>query len=175
MTSVMSLTRTRRLFLALWPNDIGLGQLQTHADQWHWPGGCVRYAPADWHVTLHFIGNVALDQVSAIETSAAVPFEPFELVLDQPELWRHGLAVLRATDVPTRLSVLNDQLGQAMQRLGLAGETRPYRPHVTLARHADDAASPTASTPVRLQVLGFALALSTGDSAQRYQVLRHYS
>ncbi|MDD2880331.1 MAG: RNA 2',3'-cyclic phosphodiesterase [Rhodoferax sp.] len=170
----MSLARTQRLFLALWPSDSLRGQLQAHADQWHWPSGCVRYAPDDWHVTLHFLGNVAADQVNAIETSAAVPFEPFALVLDQPALWRHGLAVLCPTVIPKRMSALHGSLGLALQRLDLAVEARPYRPHVTLARQADEATLPPAPMPVQWQVSGFALVLSTGDTAQRYRVLRHY-
>jgi len=170
----MALKQTRRLFLALWPDDNVRGQLLIHAHQWRWPSGCVRYAPADWHVTLHFLGDVAMDQVNAIETSAAVPFEPFELVLDQPELWRHGLAVLGAAEVPMCLAALYAQLGQALRRLDLAVEARPYRPHLTLARHAADASPPSVSAPVRWQVLGFALVVSTGDVAQRYRVLRQY-
>lgn len=171
----MAQTQSRRLFLALWPDDSIRGQVLAHANQWHWPSGCVRYAPADWHVTLHFLGDVPLDQVAAIETSAAVPFQPFELVLYQPELWCHGLAVLCAADVPSRLSALHEHLGLALRRLELAVETRPYRPHLTLARHAADANPPTAAVPVRWCVTGYALVTSTGDVAQRYRVLRQYN
>ena len=41
--------------------------------------------PADWHVTLHFIGDVATEQIEAIAACAAVPLQPFDLVLDQPQ------------------------------------------------------------------------------------------
>jgi 2'-5' RNA ligase len=171
----MARTQTRHLFLALWPDDSVRGQLLAHANQWHWPSGCVRYAPAGWHVTLYFLGDVPSDQVAAIEISAAVPFQPFELVLDQPELWHHGLAVLCAADVPRGLKALHEHLGKALRRLDLALEPRPYRPHLTLARHAADATPPTAAAPVRWLVTGYALVTSTGDVAQRYRVLRQYS
>ena len=167
-------TRTQRLFLALWPDDRVREQLVAHASQWVWPTGCVRYRPADWHITLHFIGDVAADRVEGIAASADVPFQPFELVLAQPGLWPHGLAVLRATEVPVPLQALYDRLGQELRALDLAVETRPYQPHVTLARHADAAILPKASAPVVWSVPSFALVVSTGDKDQRYRVIRRY-
>jgi len=167
-------TRTQRLFLALWPDDRVREQLVAHASQWVWPTGCVRYRPADWHITLHFIGDVAADRVEGIAASADVPFQPFELVLAQPGLWPHGLAVLRATEVPVPLQALYDRLGQELRALDLAVETRSYQPHATLARHADAAMPPTASAPVVWRVQSFALVVSTGDRNQRYQLIRQY-
>ncbi len=72
----MALTRTQRLFLALWPDDSVRDQLAAHASQWTWPPVCVRYAPVNWHVTLNFIGNVSADQAADIAASANVPFQP---------------------------------------------------------------------------------------------------
>ena len=168
------ITRTQRLFLALWPDDEVRAQLGAHAHQWTWPAGCVQYLPADWHVTLHFMGPVGVDRVDDIAAKAGVPFQPFEWVLDQPVLWPHGLAVLGATDLPASLRTLYDQLGLALRRLDIPVETRPYRPHVTLARRADEAIPPTASTPVIGWVRSFALVVSTGEKDQRYRVIRKY-
>lgn len=166
--------RTQRLFLALWPDAGVREQLAAHADQWLWPAGCTRYAPADWHVTLHFIGDVATEQAETIAAGAAVPFQPFELVLDQPARWAHGLTVLGASEVPMPLRTLHERLGRALRGLDLALDPRPYVPHVTLARHADAAIPPTVFAPVRWPVRGFALVLSTGLKASRYRVIRQY-
>jgi 2'-5' RNA ligase len=166
--------RTQRLFFALWPDDAIRGQLAAHANQWLWPPGCARYAAADWHATLHFIGDVATEKAAAIAACAAPPFQPFELVLDQPRLWPHGLAVLCAAEVPVALRALHERLGQALRGLDLALDPRPYVPHVTLARHAAAAIAPTALAPVRWPVRGFALVLSTGLAAPRYRVIRQY-
>lgn len=166
--------RTQRLFLALWPDEGVCGQLAAHADQWLWPAGCMRYAPADWHVTLHFIGDVDTEQVAAIVASAAVPFLPFELVLSQPMRWARGLAVLGASEVPMALKMLHERLGSALRELDLAVETRPYVPHLTLARHADAAIPPAVFAPVLWQVRGFALVVSTGLKEPRYRVIRQY-
>lgn len=166
--------RTQRLFFALWPDDATRGQLAAHANQWIWPPVCARYDPADWHVTLHFLGDVATEQVEAIAACAAVPLQTFDLVLDRPRLWPHGLAVLCGSKTPAALGDLHVRLGQALRGLGLALDARPYAPHVTLARHAAAAIPPATCAPVRWQVRGFALVVSTGLKAPRYQVIRQY-
>lgn len=110
----------------------------------------------------------------ALRAAAAVPFQPFELVLDRPALWPRGLAVLCATEVPAALKGLIDQLGQALRALDLALDKRPYVPHVTLARHAEAAIAPLACAPVPWPVQGFALVVSTGLKVPRYRVIRQY-
>jgi RNA 2',3'-cyclic 3'-phosphodiesterase len=111
---------------------------------------------------------------------ADVPLEPFDLVLDQPKVWPHGLAVLCPPELPAALRDLHARLGQALRGLGLALalDARPYAPHVTLARHAAAAIPPAACAPVRWPVRwpvrGFALVLSTGLKAPRYRVIRQY-
>lgn len=165
---------TQRLFLALWPDEHVRAQIAAHADQWHWPSGAQRYSPQDWHVTLHFLGNVDADRVPEIAAAVNLPCPPFELRLDQPRLWPHGLAVLCAQELPAELQALHAQLGQALSELGLALETRPYQAHVTLARHAAAASPPRDAEPVLWPVRGLALVESTRDKAQRYRVLRQY-
>lgn len=165
---------SQRLFLALWPDAAAQSQLTAHARQWTWPAGCAHYRPQDWHVTLHFIGRVETSQVTDINTRAAVPFQPFELVLDQPALWPHGLAVLCPGELPKQLWSLFDRLGQVLRGLDLPVETRPYRPHLTLARRAQGAVAPSSPAPVRWLVQSYMLAASTGDRDARYQVNRTY-
>lgn len=165
---------TQRLFLALWPEDGVRAQIAAHASQWTWPAGSARYLPTDWHVTLHFIGAVDAGRMEGIAAGAAVPFQPFTLNLDQPTLWPHGLAVLCAKGVPPPLRSLHGRLGQALHGLGLPVESRPYQPHVTLARQAGAAVPPKTCTPVVWPVRSYALVVSTGDREQRYQVIRWY-
>ena len=166
--------RTKRLFLALWPDEGVRKQLTDHAAQWVWPGPCMPYAAPDWHLTLQFIGNVALDKVDAMMSAAAVPFEPFELVLDQPRLWPHGLAVLCASKVPAPLMRLHERLGQALSEFDFVPDARPYLPHVTLARHAGASVLPRECIPVSWRPRGFAMVVSTGVQTSRYQLLRQY-
>ena len=166
--------KTQRLFLALWPDAGVRQQLLDHTRLWTWPTACVQYRPEDWHITLHFIGQVSTEQVADITAAAVVPFQPLELVLDQPRLWAHGLAVLCAGEVPAPLQVLYDRLGGALQANGLQVDTRPYQPHVTLARRADAAMAPTTSTPVVWWIDRYALVVSTGGNDPRYRVIHKF-
>ncbi len=166
--------QTRRLFLALWPDDGVRKQLTDHAAQWVWPDASKPYAATDWHVTLQFIGNVALDKVDAMVSAAAVPFEPFELVLDQPRLWPHGLAVLCASRVPAPLTRLQERLGQALREFDFVPDARSYVPHLTLARHAEASVLPRECIPIAWRARGFAMVVSTGVQTSRYQLLRQY-
>jgi 2'-5' RNA ligase len=163
-----------RLFLALWPDPTCRQQIAAHAAQWTWPAGCARYLPADWHITLHFLGVVANSRLPTLVAALAQPVETFELLLDQPTLWPHGIAVLCAGDTPQPLAALVGRLGQALRDLGLPVETRPYRPHVTLARHAQAAMLPMAAPPVRWPASAYALVRSTDEREPRYRVIQTY-
>lgn len=166
--------KTARLFLALMPGEAMKAALVKHSDLWHWPAEATRYAPADWHVTLHFIGSVPRERLDELRAGLAVPLTPFDLRLDLPELWPHGLAVLCAEAVPEALLQLQAELGQALQRLGLRADPRPFRPHLTLARHAAPARPPPSRPVLDWHVDAYVLMVSTGDVLQRYRVLQWY-
>lgn len=163
-----------RLFLALCPGEDVKAALTAHGGAWQWNAGAARYTPADWHVTLHFIGPVARQRVDELCAGLAVPCVPFELRFGQPELWPHGLAVLLPEAVPEGLQQLHASLGQALQRLGLKTDPRPHRPHFTLARHAEQALLPVQRPVFDWHVEGYALMESTGEAGQRYRVLQRY-
>lgn len=163
-----------RLFLALMPGEAVQAELARCHDRWRWSGRASRYGPSDWHVTLHFIGSLAGERLDALRGGLAVPFTPFALRFGHAELWPHGLAVLCPDAVLQDLLDLHTRLGDALRRLGLATDTRPYRPHVTLARQAPDAVPPDGSTDFVWPVTGYALVASTGRSPQRYRVLQRF-
>lgn len=168
------MTHVHRIFLALWPDAATVQQLAEHASRWTWPAGCTLLAPSDWHVTLHFIGAVAAHRLPDIAAAADVDMDAFTLRLDAPVLWRQGLAVVCASQTPAPLRSLHHRLGNALQAQGVVVDPRPYRPHVTLARRAASAQVPAACGPVDWQAQGFVLADSTGNPANRYQVLHRY-
>lgn len=165
---------TARLFLALIPTMEVLAALSQHRDQWQWRADAACYAPQDWHVTLHFIGSVAVPRLSELCAALAVPMQPFDLRFGQAALWPHGLAVVCPTRVPEGLQRLHARLGEALQGLGLTTDTRPLRPHITLARHAHACVPPRQCPLFDWPVAGYSLVRSTGRVAQRYRVLQHY-
>jgi 2'-5' RNA ligase len=125
-----------RLFLGLWPTPPVRSGLLGWRDACTWTPGAKVVAAERLHVTLHFIGAVPRSEIDRVRTGLAMPAPPFELRFGRPEMWPHGLAVLAPLEVPEALAALHARLGAALQRLALPVESRPFRPHVTLARRA---------------------------------------
>lgn len=168
------LRSSARLFLALCPGPLEQHHLKAHLAAWQWPAHATPYAPSDWHLTLHFIGAVLLSRLDELRAALAVPMSPFTLPFGQPELWPHGLAVLMPLTVPEPLQQLHARLGQALQGLGLKTDSRPYRPHLTLARQAVQAHVPSQPCVFNWAVRGYALMESTGDPKSRYRILHRF-
>jgi 2'-5' RNA ligase len=94
--------------------------------------------PADYHITLRFIGDVdaatARDVTLGLaEGEARTPPEVTLEALDSFGGARPRAVIVRALPSPD-LNHLQAEQEALMQRLGLAPETRKYTPHVTLAR-----------------------------------------
>jgi 2'-5' RNA ligase len=110
-----------------------------------------RPVPADnFHLTLKFLGAVAVAQIAEICTAAAsirVPGERLTVLLDRLDVWRRaGALVLAPEQAPPALLRLVYDLEQAMLPFGLEQAPKEYRPHLTLARdyRASVPESPTA-------------------------------
>jgi RNA 2',3'-cyclic 3'-phosphodiesterase len=150
---------TVRLFVALWPSDATRAALQAHAQAWAWPPAARRTLPQRLHITLHFLGSVDAGLVPALRQGLDLAWAGCELLLDRPQVWPGGIAVVEAGEMPPELAALHASLGERIASLGLSLESRRYRPHVTLARKAVDAQP--APAPVRWQARpGFALVRS---------------
>jgi 2'-5' RNA ligase len=150
-----------RLFLGLWPTAAMRNALLAQADAWSWPEGARRSRPEGLHITLHFLGEVPATMLPLLHRELDVPWEGCELLLDQPQVWHGGIAVLEASSVPQALLSLHGRLGERLVETGLAIESRPYRPHVTFARKATGARPPRDAAPLRWQAgPGYALVQS---------------
>ena len=166
--------QSARLFLALSPPAQVRAALAQYVAQWRWGPTARRYAPSDWHLTLHFLGEVAMAKIESIRSSLWVPMRPFKLDFGRAAHWPHGLAVLLPGRVPQELQRLHAQLQEALAGIGLKTGTRSYRPHLTLARHAGDAIEPDHEPAIHWQVDGYALMESTGKADSRYRTLQTY-
>ena len=164
-----------RLFLALWPSPATRDGVIAWRNARPWPEGAALVAPEKLHMTLHFLGDVPRTRVAELSAGLAVRVEPFELAFDRVEIWSNGIAALRPIVAPVRALQLHSALRDALQRLDLATETRPFRPHVTLARRAQDAMSMALDEPVRWRVREYVLVESQRGAGGGYRVLRSYA
>jgi 2'-5' RNA ligase len=170
----MSGAASSRLFLALWPEPEVRDKLRAWRDGWQWPPSAAPVRGEQLHLTLHFLGAVARERVPQLTHGLALPFEPFELAFGHAELWPHGIALLAPDAIPTALSELHAALGGALRKLGMTPETRPFRPHVTLARRAAVATPPSQGPALRWAVRDYALMLSETGADGGYTVLQRY-
>jgi 2'-5' RNA ligase len=151
--------RRRRLFLALWPEDAVRRRLRDLLEK----GLSIRSGRpepvANLHITLVFIGDVAADRVDAIEQAiAGVSAAAFELLLERVGYWeRPRILWLGPREVPPALYALVKDLRTVLETCGVQPETRPYLPHMTLARKVHRPPPPATLEPIRWPVSGFSL------------------
>jgi 2'-5' RNA ligase len=158
-----------RLFLALWPDDAVRERLAEAQRCWRWPERAARVPPDRLHLTLHFLGEVGEPAARALAASLPPVPEPFTLRLDRAALWPRGLAVLEPQAVPAGLVALHAELAGWLRSQRLRVDARPFRPHVTLARHAQGTRPPAESPPVEWRVGGYALVHSHAGPPLRYE------
>lgn len=171
----MNTNDTARLFFALWPDHRVRQSLARAQQAWQWPGGAALVPAAKLHLTLHFLGDVATDRLEALVRGVPSPPPPFELDVGVPAMWRGGVAVLAPWGVPPALHTLHAALAAHLQALQLSVESRPWKPHVTLARKADAARAPEDPPAVRWAVNGYALVRSRLGPQGGYEVLARFA
>jgi len=124
-----------RLFFALWPDDATRDALR----DWQRicvPKGARKTHREDLHLTLHFLGQVPAEKVVELKVlGASQAPETFQLTLGHlGHFSRPGVLWAGPENVPEGLKDLHEDLGEGLRELDLSVESRPYRPHVTLAR-----------------------------------------
>jgi 2'-5' RNA ligase len=160
-----------RLFLAVWPDPDALARVAEWQARQSWPAGVRLTAPAKMHATLHFIGEVAHARIMPLgQALSTVSFAPGRMLPGQAEIWAGGIAVLHA-EVDDALRALHAQVADVLRQQQLPTDARPWRPHVTVARHAQGAALLGLRPAPACAVREFTLCESVGG---RYDVLRRY-
>ena len=166
-------SRTARVFFALWPDDSVRDALDRKARMLHRSCGGRVMRRENVHLTLVFIGDIAVGRLDEIRSVAdTMSGEAFEFVLDQLGYWRHNRIVWAAPQtVPGPLRELVTGLERALKQAGYEFDRRPYAPHLTLIR---DACEPRVlpALDVAWPVSDFALVQSVRDEhGSRYQVV----
>jgi 2'-5' RNA ligase len=159
----------RRLFLALWPSEAERSAIAAAQAGVAWQPDAKLVPRENLHLTLHFLGNVDGDRLAALRVAAAVSAAPVSVTFDCFTLWHGGIAVLEPLTLPPALTELHDALREALIAAAFTIERRPYRPHVTLARHGQGAVHRKPVVPITWQASSYALVESAGG---RYTVLQ---
>jgi 2'-5' RNA ligase len=102
--------------------------------------------PEGIHLTLKFLGNIAADMTGEITRAmeeAIQGISPFHLEVRElgvfPNLRRVQVAWVGISGEVDKLSQLQKRIETALTPLGFAPESRPFTPHLTLARLRDQA------------------------------------
>lgn len=169
--------RLRRLFLALWPDEATREALR------HTTRKIVRHCggrpvpPANFHLTLAFLGPVPEERLAAAVAAArATPIAPQVVVLDTLGWFAGPQALwLGPSAPPATLGAHAVSLRAALASAGLGADTVPFQPHVTLARRVLAPGALAPPRPVAWPVRGFALVESrTGAEGASYRVLEEF-
>lgn len=139
-----------RSFIAIeLPDELKLGLAQLEAQLKMSKPPWVKWVnPYSIHLTLKFLGSIAVDRISEItkameEAIQGIP--PFRLEVKDlgvfPNLRRVQVVWVGISGEVDKLSQLQQHLESNPARLGLAPETRPFTPHLTLARLRNQASS----------------------------------
>ena len=131
------MTDFSRLFFALWPDDQTRRELVRLCQSIE-AKGFRPVHPQKVHVTLVFLGNVDAISESLVKQSVTCIFaKPFSLIFDQLSYWRRPkILCLSCSQTPDEAKSLVAALNTEVEGCGLQVDTRPYKPHITLARHA---------------------------------------
>jgi 2'-5' RNA ligase len=132
-----------RCFIAVeLPDELktGLSQLQSRLKLGEQPW--VKWVdPYSIHLTLKFLGSVAVDRIDEITRAieeAAQGMSPFYLEVKElgvfPNLRRVQVAWVGIRGEVDKLSQLQQRIESNLACLGFAPESRPFTPHLTLAR-----------------------------------------
>ncbi len=91
--------------------------------------------PDSWHITLQFLGHTTPEQYDCLmERFGEVQSAPVPVQLGSLDCFdREGVFFADVAATPD-LAALAERVVAATSQCGFAGETRPFHPHITLAR-----------------------------------------
>jgi 2'-5' RNA ligase len=92
-------------------------------------------APDSWHITLQFLGNAAEEQLECLKTRLGeVRASAFPVQLGALGRFDRAGVFFADVTVTLELAALERGVVAATSGCGFAAETRPFHPHITLAR-----------------------------------------
>lgn len=171
---------TRRLFFALWPDAATRRALAAAIAPLTARFGERMVPLANVHVTLAFLGNVAVGDLPRIEAAAQRLNAPSLVIdFDRLGLWRKPQVIVAlASDPPVQAAACARALWEQVAPIGLVPDERPYAPHVTLVRKVGRLPAgglPELAGPIRWEASDFVLVDSvTAPAGPEYRVISRW-
>ena len=92
-------------------------------------------APESWHITLEFLGNTGEEKYAClVEQLRHVHSPPVPVRLEELGFFDRAGAFFAGVGLTPELLALEQRVAAATGICGFAHESRPYHPHITLAR-----------------------------------------
>jgi 2'-5' RNA ligase len=162
-----------RSFIAIeLPDDLKreLGELEALLKSTE-PPGIKWIDPSGIHLTLKFLGNIAVDRIEEITgaiAQAAEGIAPFHLTVKDlgvfPNLRRPQVAWVGMSGETDKLCQFQKEIESHLARLDFAAESRSFTPHLTLARLRNQV------SPQERQKFGQLIASTSFEAASTIEV-----
>ena len=172
--------KRKRLFLALWPDEITrkhLTQLQQQLARHRRLTKASAVAPEKFHITLHFLGAVDEEiQAQLVQALDNITGSAFSLEINRwGYLPRPRVLFLGTQDIPDALTDLVNNTASCVTACIENYRQKPFLPHLTLFRKAHHPKQLDEFDTIKWQVDRFVLVESiTNQEGAEYKVLQEW-
>jgi 2'-5' RNA ligase len=92
-------------------------------------------APESWHITLQFLGNTDPETYGCtVARLREVKVAPVPVALEGLGFFDRAGVFFAGVRMTPELALLQERVARATEQCGFVPETRPFQPHITLAR-----------------------------------------
>ena len=132
-----------RLFVGIPLADEVVGELSLVVSRLRPVAGNLRWSkPESWHITLQFLGHSTPAQLESLGTRLAdVRSLPVPVQLGKLGSFERAGVFFADVVVTQELAALQERVVDGTSRCGFFAESRPFHPHITLARKAGNQGS----------------------------------
>jgi 2'-5' RNA ligase len=125
-----------RLFIGIPLAAAVIDELRAASSRLRSAAGGLRWtAPESWHVTLQFLGNTSTEQLACIVPRLRqLHSPPVPVCLENLDCFERAGVLIARVRLAHELLLLQERVITATQPCGFVPETRPFQPHITLAR-----------------------------------------
>ena len=142
ISAATAAVQTARVFFALWPDDLTRAELVRVTREAVRSGGGRPVSEHNLHATLVFVGSVAVTRLAelsrlATEVARSQGVPPFELDFERVEYWQKPRVLVATASAAAGVAAagaLARGLLEAALGAGFDPDSKPFRPHITLAR-----------------------------------------